>query len=356
MALPSNLSTITITGQYLNFQGAPILGQVKIYPSTLLIDQAAKDIIVPATITTDLNKTDGTFSVTVPITNDPDATPLNFTYAFEEAFVGGSTYFISLPSSLGSTVDISALRADKNLITYYQPVAYSLWPGLVARVLTLETIYANPQAAQATNNYASLYLYFDTYADLASTWTRYSQAINPTLIFSSTRLNTMLARVSHLYDYSANSNELRETKNGGTVSSKTYGAHSAKWGNYQNWSNQYATYASLTNSSVTWTYAQMGALLTDLNKALTGSVTDSTSITDNWLKITRQISGKSYGSMTYAYQGLTYATVASNYTDYGALQNATFFFNVRGTADRIQMAANHPHPLLMREKQYGINV
>jgi hypothetical protein len=358
MALPSNLSTITITGQYLNFQGAPILGQVKIYPSTLLIDQAAKDIIVPATITTDLNKTDGTFSVTVPVTNDPDATPINFTYAFEEAFIGGSTYFISLPISLGSTVDISTLRADKNLISYYQPVAYSLWPGLVSRVVIQEAAYANPTAAQSDGTYGSLKLYFDTYASMASTWATYASAVKPTLIFSNARITTLLNKVANLENYSANSTELIETTNGGSVTRNTYAAHAAKYGNYQNWSNQYATYNTLTSAYVTWTYAQLGAVLSDFNKALTGLVTDTSSITDQWLKLTRRLGGYDYGSLTLQsqYQGTTYAGLASTYSTYGALGSSSFYFYVRDSADRIQMAANHPHPLLMREKQYGINV
>jgi len=34
MALPGNISLITLTGQYLDFQGQPILGQVKIISLT----------------------------------------------------------------------------------------------------------------------------------------------------------------------------------------------------------------------------------------------------------------------------------------------------------------------------------
>jgi len=37
----------------------------------------------------------GSFSFTVPITNDPDVSPLNYNYLFEESFEGGRTYLIT---------------------------------------------------------------------------------------------------------------------------------------------------------------------------------------------------------------------------------------------------------------------
>ena len=61
MALPGNITLITLTGQYLDFQGEAILGQVKIYPSQVLIDAAADRIIIPTVLTTDL--VNGSFSL-----------------------------------------------------------------------------------------------------------------------------------------------------------------------------------------------------------------------------------------------------------------------------------------------------
>jgi hypothetical protein len=51
MALPDNITLITVTGQYLDFQGDAIDGQVKFYPSQVLVDSAADRIIIPTVFT-----------------------------------------------------------------------------------------------------------------------------------------------------------------------------------------------------------------------------------------------------------------------------------------------------------------
>ena len=353
MALPSNITTIVLTGQYLDFEGQPIAGQVKIYPSKVLIDSAADRIIIPYTLTADL--VNGAFSLTVPITNDVDISPLAFTYYFEESFTGGSTYQISLPASLGSTVDIATIREAAVVPSYIQPVSYDLWPALVARLVTQELYYDNAPLVQAPTTYTNLALYSQTYATLASDWSVYGNLTSTMeMNFSLAKVNAVLGRITALTNYSATGTQLNEVTGGGTVSSGTYGAHMAKYGTYQNWSNQYSTYSTLTGTSVSWTYAQIGTLLTNIGYAINGSLTDTTSITDNYLKKTRTISGNSYGNLSST--GFTYSYVQANYATYAALALAVFSNTVRDTADTLKTAVNHPHPLLTKDAQYGINI
>jgi hypothetical protein len=357
MALPSNITTITLTGRYVDYEGNPVAGQVKIYPSQVLIDAAADRIIIPNVLTADLVA--GAFSLTVPVTNDPDVAPTNtgtdYYYYFEEAFNGGSTFKIHIPSSLGSTVDISALRTTAEVIQYIQPVSGDLWPPIEVRTGVVEIQYSNLPSLASPQQYKFLALKAGTYSQLASDYATYSLLTSSmTILFTTARIQTIIDRIAHLNDFSANSTELRDTTTLGTLTRSGYIAHVAKWGTYQNWSNQYATYNLLTGASVSWTYAQMGTLFGDLNRALTGSYLETSSITDPWLKLTKVKSGDGYGAMTAT--GKTNAQIAATYATYADTQGILFSFTVRDTADRLKTSANHPHPLLTKGIEYGISV
>ena len=357
MALPGNITLITVTGQYLNFEGAAIDGQVKFYPSQVLIDSAADRIIIPTVITEDL--VSGAFSVSIPITNDPDVSPANFTYLYEESFEGGATYIISLPSSLGASVDISDLRADGTVVEYIQPVAYQLWPPLIARTVAQETYYTGVTLPVTTlpipPTYEWLYLYFDTYATLASTWGTYANAAPASLSLSNARIQQLYDRMTRLNNYTATSTDLRETTNLGVTTKTGYNSVAAKWGTYTNVANQYATYGALTAASFTWTYAQAGTLIGNIGNALTvADVYDTTGLTDNLLGIMRTIAGNDYGALSRS--GLTNAQAAGAFATYGALAAGSFSNSLRDWADRLRSTANRPHQLLFRSYQYGINV
>ena len=359
MALPGNISLITLTGQYLDFQGQPILGQVKIYPSQVLIDAAADTIIIPSVITEDL--VNGSFSFTVPITNDPDVSPLNYNYLFEESFEGGRTYLIQLPSSLGASVDISDLRTDQNIVEYIQPVAYQVWPPLRIRTEDQEDYYA--QATVPTTStlpipgtYQWLYLYFDTYASMASAWGTYANSVTPNIFLTNARIQLIYDRINRLNNYTATTTDLRETTNLGVVTRSGYNSVAAKYGTYASLAIPYPNYAALAAASFTWTYAQVGALIGNIGNALTVTdMYDLIGLTDPLLSLTKTTSGNDYGALTRT--GLTNAQVGDGrYANYSALAAQTFTNTIRDWADRLRTAANRPSPLLTRSNQYGINI
>ena len=359
MALPGNITLITLTGQYLDFKGDPILGQVKIYPSQVLIDAAADRIIIPTVITTDL--VSGSFSIQVPVTNDPDVSPLNYNYLFEESFEGGRTYLIQLPSSLGASVDISDLRTDQALVEYIQPVAYQLWPPLKTRTETQETYYAAATVPTTStlpipSTYQWLYLYLDTYANLTSTFGTYASVVNPSLNLTNARIQLIYDRMTRLNAYTATSTDLRETTDLGAVSRTGYNSVAAKHGTYSALASAYANYTILAAATFTWTYAQVGALIGNIGNALT--TTDMYSLvglTDPLLSLTKTNVGNDYGALTRTL--LTNAQVGDGrYADYSALAAQTFTNTVRDWADRLRTAANRPHPLLTRSYEYGINL
>lgn len=358
MALPGNITLITLTGQYLDFKGDPILGQVKIYPSQVLIDAAADRIIIPTVITTDL--VSGSFSIQVPVTNDPDVSPLNYNYLFEESFEGGRTYLIQLPSSLGASVDISDLRTDQALVEYIQPVAYQLWPPLKTRTEAQETYYAAATVPTTStlpipSTYQWLYLYLDTYANLTSTYGTYASVVNPSLNLTNARIQLIYDRMTRLNAYTATTTDLRETTDLGVVSRTGYNTLAAKYGSYQNVAAAHANYGALAAATFTWTYAQVGTLIGNIGNALnTTDVYSFTGLTDVLLSRQRTIQGTDYGALQRTFA--TNAQIASNFANYGLLAVAEFTNQLRDWADRLRTAANKPNPLLTRSYQYGINL
>lgn len=354
MALPGNITTITLTGKYIDFKGDPIAGQVIITLPKFLVNAAANRLIVPSSVTSVLDA-NGAFSLTVPISNDADLDVFDdaddiFDYTFEEAFIGGSTYLLTLTASLGASVDISDLRATATVVGYFQPASYNLWPALVDRVEQEEEDLDDDPKLLAAPTYENLLLYLNTYADLASEFGTYAAVdgtdLHPELNFTEARIQEVIDRIADLYDYTASVQELRDTTgtnfSSGVLTNTTYSGLTAKWGIYSNLPANFApnTYANLANG-VSWTYAQIGALINEIGESLTGTGT----LTDNYLSITRTSVDGSYGAWTD--QGQTYAQMASSYATYGATTGITFSYTYRDTADTLRDEANRVNRLML---------
>jgi len=147
MALTPNLSTVTVGGQYVDVAGNAIAGQVKFTPRATLVDTTGDQIIVNRTITVDLDA-NGEFTVTLPVTDDTDISPVDFTYRVEEAFTGGRVYDIALPSSPATqnlADKVPAVPAGGAEASTY--VLLSVFDTLEARVDTIETVTSLVQTA-----------------------------------------------------------------------------------------------------------------------------------------------------------------------------------------------------------------
>lgn len=106
MALTPDLSTITLTGTYIDLNGLPIVGLVAFSPQSILKDTDQNQIIINSTIIAPLNN-NGSFSVVLPVTDDSDVAPVPFAYRVEEIFAGGRSFFITIPAGGASSQDIA---------------------------------------------------------------------------------------------------------------------------------------------------------------------------------------------------------------------------------------------------------
>jgi len=113
MALAPSLSTVSITGNYVDYEGTAIQGQVRFTLGDVLRNGTDDQMVAPSSIVVPLSA--GAFSVTLPATNDPDIVPNPFTYTVEESFPGGRTYTISVPYNTVGSLDLADLSPTPTL-------------------------------------------------------------------------------------------------------------------------------------------------------------------------------------------------------------------------------------------------
>lgn len=109
MARISNLTYVTVTGTYKDLDGNHIDGSVLFTAATVLLDPGVSTVVIPKSYSVNLDG-NGHFSIDLPATNDPDLSPVGWTYQVREIFAGGRSYPIGIPwNTPGGTVDISTL-------------------------------------------------------------------------------------------------------------------------------------------------------------------------------------------------------------------------------------------------------
>jgi peptidoglycan/xylan/chitin deacetylase (PgdA/CDA1 family) len=107
VALPPGLSTVTVTGTYKHPDGTPYSGRIVFKPEPGTLTSAAHDTLIvgDAEVALDNN---GSFSIALLATDDPDVTPVGWTYRVTERWYDapGRSYPLSLPAA-APTVDLA---------------------------------------------------------------------------------------------------------------------------------------------------------------------------------------------------------------------------------------------------------
>jgi hypothetical protein len=161
MALGANLTTVQITGTYVDYEGNAIAGQVRFSISQVLRNGTDDQMVAPSVVVVSL--VDGSFSVTLPATNDPDVIPNPFTYAVEESFAGGRSYTISIPYTSAGALDLADISPNPTLdTTYIQLIDQTTFDALETNIntaasyqLDLNALASFTSSAQASASTAS---------------------------------------------------------------------------------------------------------------------------------------------------------------------------------------------------------
>jgi len=139
MALGPNLTTVTITGSYVDFEGNPIEGQIRFSISEVLRNGTDDQMVAPSSVVVPLSS--GSFSVAIPATNDPDVVPNPFEYTVEESFPNGRTYAISIPYTTSGSLDLADISPDPALSeSYVAAVDLTSWNTLESNITALDAL------------------------------------------------------------------------------------------------------------------------------------------------------------------------------------------------------------------------
>ena len=178
MALGPNLTTVTITGSYVDFEGTPIEGQIRFSISEVLRNGTDDQMVAPSSVVVPLSS--GSFSVSIPATNDPDVVPNPFVYTVEESFPNGRSYEISIPYTTSGSLDLADISPDPALTeSYVAAIDLTSWNTLESNITALDALIDQaedkfPASGQywyidsAFATYTALDTAFATYTDLAA--------------------------------------------------------------------------------------------------------------------------------------------------------------------------------------------
>jgi hypothetical protein len=147
MSIDASVTQITVAGNYVDFLGNPIAGQIQFTLSDMLRNSLANQMVAPSTVFVTLDA-NGSFSTTLPATNDPDLIP-TFEYTVEEAFPKGRTYTISLPAASVGSLNLADISPAPTIDTPYVGLATEVpFATLEADIASLDTL-----VNQSTNEF-----------------------------------------------------------------------------------------------------------------------------------------------------------------------------------------------------------
>lgn len=150
MPIPGNLTTITVTGEFLDSNGNPMLGSVSFAPPVDIYDAAGAAIISRVPYVATLNPSTGAFSIVLPCTDNAAMNPTNWGYTVTinlTALTSGPYSYtnVSIPHTLGTSVDLTGILPP-GVPTTITPNTY----GLLAAGNTWAAIQTYQQASNGT--------------------------------------------------------------------------------------------------------------------------------------------------------------------------------------------------------------
>jgi hypothetical protein len=218
MALGPNLTTVTITGSYVDFEGTPIEGQIRFSISEVLRNGTDDQMVAPSSVVVPLSS--GSFSVSIPATNDPDVVPNPFVYSVEESFPNGRSYEISIPYTTSGSLDLADISPDPALSeSYVAAVDLTSWNTLESNITALDAFI--DQAADkfpASGQYWYIDSAFATYTALDTAFATYSALTAATYNISGEDITSFVTSAQGYAASASSSATTAQNNSAGTIS------------------------------------------------------------------------------------------------------------------------------------------
>lgn len=174
MAIGPSVSTVTIAGSYVNFEGNTIEGQIRFTLGDVLRNGTDDQMVAPSSVVIPLSN--GAFTVSLPATNDPDVVPNPFTYTVEESFPGGRVYTISVPYDTVGELNLADLSPTPTVsTTYVQMTDQTTFNTLKTNIDTLNSgTNTSTNTFVASGKYWYIPAQYATYTALDTAFATYS--------------------------------------------------------------------------------------------------------------------------------------------------------------------------------------
>lgn len=218
MALGPNLTTVTLTGSYVDFEGNPIEGQVRFSIAEVLRNGTDDQMVAPSSVVVPLSS--GSFSVSLPATNDPDVVPNPFVYTVEESFPNGRSYEISIPYTTSGSLDLADISPDPTLSeTFVQAVDQTSWNTLESNITALDALIdQDTDTFPASGQYWYISSGYDTYTAVDAAFSTYSALTSATYNISGTDITSFVTSAQGYASSASSSATTAQNNSAGTIS------------------------------------------------------------------------------------------------------------------------------------------
>lgn len=218
MALGPNLTTVTLTGSYVDFEGTPIEGQIRFSIAEVLRNGTDDQMVAPSSVVVPLSN--GSFSVSLPATNDPDVVPNPFVYTVEESFPNGRSYEISIPYTTSGSLDLADISPDPTLSeTFVQAVDQTSWNTLESNITALDALIdQDTDTLSASGQYWYISSGYDTYTAVDAAFSTYSALTSATYGISGTDISSFVTSAQGYASSASSSATTAQNNSAGTIS------------------------------------------------------------------------------------------------------------------------------------------
>ena len=218
MALGPNLTTVTITGSYVDFEGTPIEGQIRFSISEVLRNGTDDQMIAPSSVVVPLSS--GSFSVSIPATNDPDVVPNPFEYTVEESFPNGRTYAISIPYTTSGSLDLADISPDPTLSeSYVAAIDQTSWNTLESNITALDALIDQTvDKFPASGQYWYIDSAYSTYTALDTAFATYTALTAATYNISGEDITSFVTSAQGYASSASSSATTAQNNSAGTIS------------------------------------------------------------------------------------------------------------------------------------------
>lgn len=176
MAIAGNITLVTVTGEYVDYRGNAIAGQVIFTLPKTLRNELADQIMVPSSFAATLNAF-GQFSIVLPASDDPQFNE-SFIYTITEAFAGGRTWQATLPEAQ-TNVKMADLVPAYTGGAFSELASYQAYVYEEQAVTTQEGFISySPAGVVLSSSYGNVAFVFPTYASVLADRASYATLVS----------------------------------------------------------------------------------------------------------------------------------------------------------------------------------